>query len=190
MNVNNEKSNFHILIGACGAISVVHLCSWINFISTSLSANITVILTKQAQRMVQPTSVTQFTHNPTYTDFFFDDVVAPHVTLPARSDLFLILPASANILGKAANGIADDLLSTAIINSNCPTVFVPFMNLEMWNKKSVQRNVKQLKDDGYYIYHERQINLKVSTGEQVESIGYDLSKLIIKLKRIISETVS
>lgn len=181
------KENGKLLLGACGAISVVHLCMWVTFLRMSLCGNIHVILTKQAAKMINPWSISQFTQNPTYTDFFSEasSRYAPHVALPTDSDLFVILPATANILGKAANGIADDILSSAILNSSCPTVFVPHMNLDMWNKKSVQRNVSQLQEDGYHIFYEVLENFKISTGNQSLGVGMDLHKLIIKLKRLI-----
>lgn len=185
MNHNEFKSRGKLLLGACGAISVVHLCSWITFLRMSFCENIQVILTKQASKMINPWVVSQFTQNPTYTDFFEFGKPALHASLPAESDLFLIMPSTANTMGKVANGICDDLLTAAVMNARCPVVFVPFMNMEMWEKKAVQRNVRKLKEEGYHVFYELKQNYKISDGAQVMSVGMDLDKLVIKLKRLI-----
>jgi phosphopantothenoylcysteine decarboxylase/phosphopantothenate--cysteine ligase len=71
-----------------------------------------------------------------------------HIELSRGADLFCIAPATANILAKAANGIADDLLSTLILSFEKTLLFAPAMNTTMWNKPAVQRNIKQLTEDG------------------------------------------
>src|SRR5262249_19614274 len=69
------------------------------------------------------------------------DGTVPHIELTRWADVMLVLPATANILGKAAHGIADDLVSTCIVAADCPVVFVPAMNEVMWRKPAVQPNV-------------------------------------------------
>lgn len=74
-----------------------------------------------------------------------------HVELADWSDMFLVLPASANLLGQAANGIAPNLLTTAILASPRPVIFCPNVNDVMWRKKAVQRNVATLREDGHVV---------------------------------------
>lgn len=74
-----------------------------------------------------------------------------HVMLTMEAELFLIMPATANILGKAAQGIADDLISSSIIAARCPVAFAPCMKSDMWQKAVVQRNVEILRRDGYHV---------------------------------------
>lgn len=71
-----------------------------------------------------------------------------HIELARKADLFLIAPATANFIGKVANGIADDLLTTAVLSFTKQIYFAPAMNVEMWGKTSVQRNVDRLRKDG------------------------------------------
>lgn len=73
----------------------------------------------------------------------------PHIQLSRWADLFIIVPATANIVGKAANGIADDLLSTTILASPKPVIFVPVMNPAMWKNNAFQRNIQLLEHDGH-----------------------------------------
>jgi len=188
LDLSYFKKNGHLLIGSSGAVSVVNLYSWIVFLKQSVCENIQVILTKQASQMINPQMVSQFTGNQTFTDLLSSNhnFKAPHVSLGKWADLFLILPSTANILGKAANGIADDLLSSTIIYAECPTVFIPSMNLNMWNKKVVQNNVNKLKEYGYHIHYQINENYVVASGVMELGLTIDIEKLGIKLSRIIN----
>ena len=74
-----------------------------------------------------------------------------HIELAERAKLLCVAPASADILAKAACGLADDLLSTLLLSFTGPILFAPAMNSAMWEKPALQRNIKQLRDDGHYI---------------------------------------
>ena len=80
-----------------------------------------------------------------------DSTQSPSYRSTEKCELFLIMPATSNIMGKIANGICDDLISTAAMASNSPVVFVPSMNQNMWFSKANQRNTKLLKELGHYI---------------------------------------
>jgi phosphopantothenoylcysteine synthetase/decarboxylase len=187
MNAMESKREIRVLIGASGAISVLNLHLWIAYLKKNLVQDIRVILTDTAQEFVNPQIISSFTGHPTYTSELDDPAFpAAHVSLPEWADLFLILPASANMIGKAANGIADDLLSSAILAAVCPVVFVPSMNLQMWNKPAMQRNIQRLQEDGYHVLAGPvQEGYRVSTGRQEESIGIDISQIGIKLMRLL-----
>jgi phosphopantothenoylcysteine decarboxylase/phosphopantothenate--cysteine ligase len=141
-----------LLIGSAGAISILNLHEYILFLKKHLTPDIRVILTEQASKLIQAPTISLLIQNQVNETFLQDPrIPAPHVSLTKWADLFLILPATANSIGKAANGISDDLLSSAILYGSVPTLFVPSMPQDVWSKKTVQRNILQLKEDGYYV---------------------------------------
>ena len=93
-----------------------------------------------------------------------------HIELARWSDLFLVLPASANVLGQAANGTAPNLLTTTILASTRPVVFCPNVNDVMWRKEAVRRNVETLREDGHVVFEpELALVYEVESGEMQES---------------------
>lgn len=116
-----------------------------------LHADVYVVMTKNSTNFVTPLMVQRSVDHPIQIEAFelpktWD---RNHKSLSQNTDLFLIAPASANILGKAANGIADDLLSTTIMSMHCPKVIATNINDMMYSSPSVQRNVKTLIGDGF-----------------------------------------
>ena len=75
-----------------------------------------------------------------------------HISLAKKADILVVVPATANIIGKVANGIADDMLSTTIMATNAKVIFAPAMNTNMYNNPIVQENIEKLKDYGYEFY--------------------------------------
>lgn len=116
-------------------------------------AEVHVIMTRAAQKFISPITFQALTGQPVHTAMFtrltFERVA--HVDLAARSDLIVIVPATANILGKFAHGIADDLLSTTLLAATCPVLLCPAMNTGMYQNPIVQANINRLKELGYYI---------------------------------------
>ncbi|MCU7723930.1 hypothetical protein ODJ79_09405 [Actinoplanes sp. KI2] len=158
-----------LLIGASGSIHVTYLSQYLLLLRRQFAQRIRVIMTRTATAMVPPATLELYTDGPVYTDLWgTNDMPCPHLRLTRSADLFLVLPASANTLGKAAAGIADDLLSTAILASPTPVLFAPGMNSAMWNSGAVQRNVRQLRDDGHYVIPGEQIP-EVGTGDFTET---------------------
>jgi len=188
MDLSATKKEKRLLIGACGSISVLNLHQWLAYLRTTLFEQTRVILTKSAADFVNPQMISSFTGTPTYLDMMSDpEFPAPHVSLTRWADLLLVLPASANIIGKAANGIGDDLLSSAILAANIPIVFVPSMNWEMWNKPSVQRNVAQLEADGHHILlPKRGPGYKMATGTAEDGMEIDMSHVAVKVMRLLN----
>ncbi|CAK0754969.1 hypothetical protein CCP3SC1_2430003 [Gammaproteobacteria bacterium] len=74
----------------------------------------------------------------------------PHISLAQQADLIVIAPATANVIGRIANGLADDLLTETVMAATCPVLIAPAMNTGMWNNPLVQRNIQTLKDIGYH----------------------------------------
>ena len=113
-------------------------------------AAITPVITQAGQEFVTPLSVAALAGNPVYTDIWSlkDETEMGHIRLSRESDLIIVAPATANIMAKMANGLADDLASTLLLAGNKPVLLAPAMNPEMWDKPSTQRNIAQLKKDG------------------------------------------
>ena len=110
-----------------------------------------VIMSANAQKFVAPLTFRILTGNPVVTDMFDEpeEWDVRHVSLAKRAQLFLVCPATANFLGKAANGIADDMLTTTLMASRCPVVVAPAMNDAMWENAVVRGNVDMLRGLGY-----------------------------------------
>ena len=144
----------HLLIGVTGAIGAAFLPNAILWLRKNLrSTKLTIILSGPGSCMVSPTALQALSGGRVLTDTDFREHAAEplHVTLTMGADIFLIMPATANIIGKSANGIADDLISSSIIGANCPVVFCPSMKSEMWRRPVVQRNVDSLRRDGHWV---------------------------------------
>ena len=114
---------------------------------------VTVVMSQAAERFIGPTTFQALTGRPVYRDLFepHDHYQGEHIGLARRANLMVVAPASADFLAKAANGLADDLLSTLVLTITCPLLVAPAMNTEMWNKPATQRNLARLREDGVHI---------------------------------------
>lgn len=107
------------------------------------------VMTQSAQKFIGSTTFAALTGRPVVNSTF--DPAYPlgaHIELARKADILCVAPASANFIGKIANGIADDLLTTLYLCFTGPVLIAPAMNCEMWDKSSVQRNVEQVRADG------------------------------------------
>ena len=109
-------------------------------------------MTENATRLVQPLQFQVISRNPVLLNLFDagTDWKPPHIDLADRADLFAIVPATANTIGKLANGIADDALSTVAVSVHCPILLAPAMNGHMYQNPFVQRNIDALKAQGIH----------------------------------------
>jgi phosphopantothenoylcysteine decarboxylase/phosphopantothenate--cysteine ligase len=139
----------HIVIGVTGSIAAYKACEIIRGLRSE-GAEVRVIMTANAAKFVTPLSFKTLSQNEVLQDMFDcrKEWVPEHIEIADWADILLIAPATANIIGKAVAGIADDLLSSTIISSACPIVFAPAMNLRMYQNAAVQENVKALKKRG------------------------------------------
>lgn len=140
-----------VVVGVTGGIAVYKALDVISRLKKN-DIDIRVIMTKSATEFVTPLSFQSLSQNMVITNIFEEPKAwdIQHISLAKRADLFLIVPATANIIGKVANGIADDMLSTTIMASKVPVVFCPAMNTNMYENTIVQRNMNILKELGYY----------------------------------------
>lgn len=141
--------NREILIGVTGGIAAYKTADLTSKL-VQAGASVTVAMTDAAKKFVGPTTFEALTNRPVYQNLF-EPVEHPqgeHIGLARRADLYIIAPATADFLAKAAHGLANDLVSTLVLTVTCPVFVAPAMNTEMWNKPAVQRNMRQLKEDG------------------------------------------
>lgn len=114
--------------------------------------DVRAVLTPSAQKFIGAATFVALTSKSVVTETFDPQFpLGAHIELARDSDLLCVAPATANFLAKAANGISDDLLSTLYLCFTGPIIVAPAMNCEMWEKPTVARNVKQLRDDGVQI---------------------------------------
>ena len=137
-----------IVLAVTGSIAAYKSCELLRLL-IKRGAEVSVIMTEAAQRFVTPLSFQALGAKKVYTDDWGDSTTAiPHIEATKEASLLLVAPATANILAKAAQGLADDLLSSAILAARCPVAYAPAMNTFMWHNQATQRNVTQLTQDG------------------------------------------
>jgi phosphopantothenoylcysteine decarboxylase / phosphopantothenate---cysteine ligase len=141
----------HIVIGVTGGIASYKSLDLISNLK-KLGNDITVILTRNAAEFVNPITFQTISQNKVITDMFDlpNNYEVEHISIGKKADLFIIVPATANIIGKIANGIADDFLTTAIMATKKPVLFVPSMNTNMYENPIYVENANKLKALGYF----------------------------------------
>ncbi len=142
----------NVVVGITGGIAAYKSVEIVSRLK-KLGAEVYVIMTKAATEFVKPLTFQSISHNPVVTEMFgkaqYWDV--EHISLADRADICLIAPATANIIGKIANGIADDMLSTTVMAMSDKVVLAPAMNVNMYHNPVVQENMDYLRDRGYKI---------------------------------------
>ncbi|MFP7169074.1 bifunctional phosphopantothenoylcysteine decarboxylase/phosphopantothenate--cysteine ligase CoaBC [Terribacillus sp. 7520-G] len=139
-----------ICLGVSGGIAAYKACALTSKL-TQKGADVHVIMTKHAAEFVTPLTFQALSRNPVYMDTFDEkhpEKIA-HIDLADKADIFLLAPATANLIGKLANGIADDMLTTTLLATEAPVYIAPAMNVHMYAHPAVIRNVQQLDDWGY-----------------------------------------
>ncbi len=117
----------------------------------AMGAVVDVIMTEHAQEFITPLTFRSITKTPVVTDMFGEpaSMEIEHISLATKADIFVIAPATANIIGKIAAGIADDMVSTTVMATKAPVLIVPAMNTNMYENPIVQENINKLKGLGY-----------------------------------------
>jgi len=142
------KKKYKILLVISGGISAYKSLELIRIIKND-GNEIKTILTSGGEKFVTPLSIAAISNEKVYQEIFSlkDESEMGHIQLSRESDVIIVAPASANIIAKSANGIADDLASTVLLASNKPVIFAPAMNSLMWHNPATQRNIESLKKD-------------------------------------------
>lgn len=141
----------NIVVGVSGGIAAYKACDVVSKLKKQ-GFEIDVIMTKNAQEFVSPLTFQTLSNQTVVTDMFEtpSDCNVEHIELAKKADVFVIVPATANIIGKIANGIADDMITTTIMATEAKKVIVPAMNTKMYHNPIVQENILKLKRHGYY----------------------------------------
>ncbi len=137
-----------ILLGVCGGIAAYKAADLASKL-TQTGAIVKTIMTKSACELIQPLTFKSLTHQSVSIELFNLDAPIEHVSLADWADIIIIAPATANIIAKTANGIADDLLTTVLCAAHCPVLFIPAMNVNMYANPIFQQNMLKLKNLGY-----------------------------------------
>lgn len=140
----------NVVVGVSGGIAVYKALDVISKLKKQ-GINVHVIMTKAACEFVTPLSFQSLSQNMVVKDMFEEPKAfeIQHISLAKKADLLVVVPATANIIGKVANGIADDMLSTTIMATKAKVIFAPAMNTNMYTNPIVQSNIGKLKDLGY-----------------------------------------
>lgn len=139
-----------IVLGVCGGIAAYKVVELLR-LYVKAGAEVHVVMTAGACEFVTPLTFQTLSGNAVHTDLFnlYQEKEIGHISLADRADLFVVAPATANVIGKVAAGIADDLLTTTIMATKAPVLFVPAMNVNMWENPIYRRNQKTLEGLGY-----------------------------------------
>jgi phosphopantothenoylcysteine decarboxylase/phosphopantothenate--cysteine ligase len=140
-----------IVVGVSGGIAAYKTAALVSHLVQS-GAGVSVVMTAAARQFIGPATFAALTGREVLENVFENSThpLGPHIDLAERAELLCVAPATANVLAKAAAGMADDLLSTLLLSFTGPILMAPAMNCDMWEKPSVQRNVAQLRDDGVH----------------------------------------
>ena len=143
-----------ILIGVTGGIALYKTLVLIRYLKAA-KCEVKVIMTDSAKKMISKNLFAVISENKVLDndDMFNENSNGNiyHIELTRWADLTVVVPATANIIAKLANGIADDLLSTTLLATNKNIIVVPTMNTQMWESKPFQRNLLQIKEDGVIV---------------------------------------
>ena len=140
-----------IAIGISGGIAAYKSADLVSRL-TKKGFQIEVIMTEAAQELVAPLTFSTLSGRPVHCEMFREENEVEHIAIGDRADLMVIVPATANIMAKAACGIADDLLSTVILAADSPVLFFPAMNTRMWEHPATQANVATLRSRGFDVF--------------------------------------
>ncbi|TFZ39569.1 bifunctional phosphopantothenoylcysteine decarboxylase/phosphopantothenate--cysteine ligase CoaBC [Soehngenia longivitae] len=178
--------NKNIIVGVTGGIAIYKTLDLISKLKKE-NANIEVIVTKAATEFITPLTFQTMSQNKVHFDMFglVNEMEIEHISLAKKADVILVAPATANTLGKIANGIADNLLTTVIMATNKKVVFAPAMNTQMYKNPIVQNNIIKLKELGYEFINPGEGRLACGdegTGKMAEPI-----QIIEYLKNLFTE---
>jgi len=140
----------NVVLGVSGGIAAYKALEIVSLLIKK-DINVDVIMTESATKFITPLSFQSLSQNMVTCDMFTEPKAweIQHISLAEKADVFLVAPVTANVIGKVANGIADDMLSTTILATRAKVIFAPAMNTNMYNNPIVQDNIKKLKSFGY-----------------------------------------
>ncbi|OLF13733.1 phosphopantothenoylcysteine decarboxylase [Actinophytocola xinjiangensis] len=148
--MTEAASRPRVVLGVGGGVAAYKACEVLRRLTES-GHDVRVVPTEAALRFVGAATFEALSGNPVHTEVFADVPEVPHVRLGQEADLVLVVPATANLLAKAANGLADDLLTNTLLTARCPVLMVPAMHTEMWEHPATRDNVARLRSRGVVV---------------------------------------
>ena len=139
-----------VVLGVCGGIAAYKACELLRLFTES-GHGVKVVPTAAALRFVGAPTWAALSGRPVATEVWDDAHEVPHVRIGRHADLVVVAPATADLLAKAAHGIADNLLTNTLLTATCPVVFAPAMHTEMWENAATQANVATLRARGFVV---------------------------------------
>src|SRR4029450_4053299 len=136
-----------VVLGVCGGIAAYKACELLRLFTES-GHGVRVVPTASALRFVGAPTWAALSGRPVTTDVWDDVHEVPHVRIGRHAELVVVAPATADMLAKAAHGLADDLLTNTLLTATCPVVYAPAMHTEMWENPATQANVATLRARG------------------------------------------
>jgi len=180
--------NKKVLIGVTAGIAIYKACSLIRMFIKN-GAEVKVVMTDSATKFISPIVFQSLSGNPVYVKMFkpVKKNTVDHINLADWCDIFVLAPASANTIGKIANGIADNLLTTTIMAmpKERPIIIAPAMNTNMWENEFVKKNMEVIKKINNYYIIEPEVGL-LAEGHKGKGVLADISKIFNKSKEILS----
>ena len=145
-------SNFNVLLGVSGGIACYKACEVVSRLK-KLNAGVDVVMTKHATEFVAPLTFETLSNRPVVSDMFSREREweVEHIALAKKADLCIIAPATANIISKLAEGIADDMLTTNYLALKCPVIIAPAMNTNMYENPVIKANLEKLRKSGVIV---------------------------------------
>jgi len=179
-----KQKRKNIIVGVTGSIAAYKACDIVNGLRKD-GFDVTVIMTAEAAQFITPLTLQSLSANRVYSDMFarpvdWDPV---HISLAVKADLVLIAPCSANIIGKIATGICDDLLTCTVMSSKARVLIAPAMNKNMYENRAVQENLTTLKKRNFNFIGPIKGHLVCGT----EGIGHlaEVADIIKEAKRLL-----
>ena len=173
-----------VLVGVSGGIAAYKSAALVSRLK-QIGAGVLVVMTPHAARFITPLTMGTLSGNPVYVEMFppATDEPAEHVWLGERADIMVVAPATANIIGKAAAGIADDLLSTTILAARGPVLLAPSMHQRMWRQPVVQANVARLDELGFHFVGPA--TGRLARGDEGEGRLAEIGEIIEKIEEVL-----
>lgn len=176
-----QKSKKCIVIAVTASIAAYKICDLVRVL-TKQSYSTQILMTENALRFVSKLSLETLSKKAVLVSEWDDGML--HIDIKNIASIFAVIPATANCIGKFANGIADDIVSSSYLAAQCPLVIAPAMNPGMYQSKAVQRNLKTLKEDGVHIISPKHGEVICGdTGQGKMAPIEEIAEVLIKLAK-------
>ena len=179
--------NKNIILGVTGSIAAYKAATLVNTLKAA-GAKVDVIMTENATRFITPLTLQTLSGRTVYLEMFNtpeQEMELKHISLADRADVLVVAPATANVIGKVASGIADDLLTSTVMATKAPVLFAPAMNVHMWQNPVVRKNVGTLKKLGYHFAGP--VKGRLACGYSGEGRLADIGEIVAQIRKLLKK---